>query len=151
MSSLPIALRRNAYWNGRQNKKSADTPKRGIGTFFILSYIHRSYPKRTTMPPRPVAATFDIRQQKTDYSVALYIAPCQRQHNASFCAFDNCLIFHSQRIASRFVANAACQTNRTGRRARVYLAPVPRLCARTRRFTSVVQPVYKERSAQRTI
>lgn len=41
MSSLPIALRRNAYWNGRQNKKSTDTPKRGIGTFFCLIYTVR--------------------------------------------------------------------------------------------------------------
>lgn len=36
MSSLPIALRRNAYWNGRQNKKSTDTSFRGIGTFFYF-------------------------------------------------------------------------------------------------------------------
>ena len=40
MSSLPIALRRNAYWNGRQNKKKVPIPLLGVSALFLFCLIY---------------------------------------------------------------------------------------------------------------
>ena len=58
--------------------------------------------------------------------------------NASFAARDNCLISYSRDIAADFDSNRSTWTSSTGVRPRVYFAPSPSSCSRTRRCTSVV-------------
>lgn len=69
----------------------------------------------------------------------------------SFSARDNFLTAYSLRIASSLVENVSVYMTSTGSRDLVYLAPLPSLWSATLFVTSVVQPVYKEPSPQRTI
>lgn len=73
-----------------------------------------------------------------------------KRSSSSFFERGSRLIAASRMSAWERVNLFSRWTSRTGRRDRVYAAPLPVLCWITRRLTSVVIPVYNDLSPQRT-
>lgn len=69
--------------------------------------------------------------------------------NASFFVFGQRFTSASRRSASPLEGSVSVWMMVTGRRDRVYLAPFPSLCARSRSDASLQMPAYSDPSAHR--